>query len=88
MAPFAGLVRLGVPGVLGDTIPFAGVYARQVRDLRLSNVRIAVVREEPRPAIICDDVRELSVTGLRLSAAFSAPEPIRLQAVQKATVLP
>jgi polygalacturonase len=75
-------------GVFGDTIPFAGVYARQVRDLRLSNVRIAAVREEPRPAIICDDVRELSVTGLRLSAAFSAPEPIRLQAVQKATVLP
>jgi hypothetical protein len=75
-------------GVFGNPIPFAGIYARQVRDLRLSNMRIAAVREEPRPAIICDDVQELAVTGLRLSAAFSAPETIRLHDVQKATVLP
>jgi hypothetical protein len=75
-------------GVLGDTIPFAGVYARQVRDVRLSNLRITADREEARPAIVCEDVRELSVTGLRLSSAFSASETIRLHAVQKATVLP
>ncbi len=75
-------------GVFGDPIPFAGVYARHVRDLRLSNLRIAAVGEELRPAIFCDDVRELAVTGLRLSATFTAPETVRLNGVRNATVLP
>jgi len=78
--PRSARIRRPASGVrrVGDPIPFAGVYARHVRDLRLSNLRIAAVGEELRPAIFCDDVCELAVTGLRLSATFTAPETVRL----------
>ncbi len=73
-------------GVFGNQIPFAGIYARQVRDLHLSNVRIAAVGEESRPAVIGDDVVGFSISGLRISETFSGPDTIYLRDVQNASV--
>jgi polygalacturonase len=72
--------------VLGKTIPFAGFYARHVRGLSLNSVRISAVRAEARPAVMCDDVHDLAVTGATVSDKFSGSESIYLRDVQKALI--
>ena len=48
-------------------LPASGFYCRHVRNLRLLNTQVSLVREDMRPALVCDDV-----AGLRISD-FEAP---------------
>jgi hypothetical protein len=73
-------------GVFGEDIPLAGVFARQVRGLSLKNIRIDAAGQEQRPAIVCDDVRELSAADVRISETYSGAAAIQLHDVQRATI--
>lgn len=73
-------------GVLGKAIPFAGFYARHVRGLSLNHVRVTAVRVEARPAVMCDDVHDLLVTGAQVSDTFRGSEIIYLRDVQRALI--
>jgi polygalacturonase len=58
-----------VPKVAGEyyeagVFPAYGIYARRVRGLSLSNVRLDVAAPELRPAIVFDHVMDAAVNGL------------------------
>ena len=64
--------------VLGEKIPFAGFYARQVRHLTLSDFRFDTANPEARPVIMCDDVDGLTVGRMEYGNAFTAQKKVRL----------
>lgn len=72
--------------VLGSNIPFAGFFARHVRRLILSEIRIETAREDARPAVFCSDVEGLMVRGIDFVGAFNGPEKIRLTDVRESNV--
>jgi len=65
-------------------LPSWGLFCRHVRDLRLRNVVLAPAAADGRPAIICDDVKEFDVDGLKLPATGCAAPAVRLSDVQGA----
>ncbi len=72
--------------VLGDSIPFAGFYARHVRRLKLSEVSIETTRAEARPPIVCSDVDGLTIRGIEFPGPFIGPEKMRLDKVRDAQI--
>jgi polygalacturonase len=72
-----------VPNAYPDVRPFGrlpsyGLYCRHVNGLNLHNVEFRAIKRDGRPAMICDDVRDLSVDGFRCTAASGAQPAIRL----------
>jgi len=67
----AGRVR--GPGVDARPLPCWGLYARNVENLRLANVRFTDDTEEDTPAIICENVRGLSLDGVRCPPDVKPP---------------
>jgi polygalacturonase len=65
-------------------LPAWGLYCRHVRDLRLRNVVMERASADARPAVICDDVKELDADGLKLPAADGPQPAVRLKDVQGA----
>ncbi|MBI4580299.1 MAG: glycoside hydrolase [Planctomycetes bacterium] len=61
------------------TLPAYGFYVRHVDGLVLDNVQVGWEKPDRRPALVCDDVRNLTVTGLRAQAAPEAAETIVLK---------
>ncbi len=55
-------------------LPAYGLYARHVKGLRLRGVEFGAASGEKRPAVICDDVRDLDINGFR-SAAVASDQP-------------
>jgi len=45
-------------------LPAYGFYCRHVNGLRFDNVRVETRKPDMRPLLLCDDVKNLSVTGL------------------------
>jgi polygalacturonase len=45
-------------------LPAYGLYCRHVTDLHLSDVRVRSTVPDPRPLLVCDDVRDATVVGL------------------------
>jgi hypothetical protein len=72
--------------VFGAKVPFAGFYARYVRGLTLSNVRIDAAKNEARPAVVCENVTDLELVSTKIGAAFGGDCTIRLRKVQDALV--
>jgi hypothetical protein len=54
----------GVWGTAPLGPPAYGMYARNVKNLTLNNVRFEFERPDARPAVIFDNVQDASVTGL------------------------
>jgi hypothetical protein len=56
-------------------LPAYGFYCRHVTGLRLRDVDFKTGTDEARPAVVCDDVKNLDVDGIR-GAAISGEEPV------------
>lgn len=56
-------------------LPAYGFYCRHVKGLRLRNVDFKAGPDEARPAIVCDDVKDLELDGIR-GAAITGTEPV------------
>lgn len=56
-------------------LPSHGLYCRHVRGLRMNSVEFTATPAEARPVIICDDVKDFSLDGLR-SSAITGSEPV------------
>jgi len=54
-------------------MPAYGVFARHVRGLELSDIRLSVEKEDLRPALICVDVDGLEIDNLRAEVAKGVP---------------
>lgn len=49
-------------------LPAAGFYVRHVKNIQFSNVQIKLMNNDARPALVCDDVEGLEVSGLKYSS--------------------
>jgi len=59
-------------------LPAWGLYARNVKELVLEDVRLSVAKKDARPVLIAEDVKRLTLDGLRLPAdAGAAPLVLR-----------
>ena len=56
-------------------LPAYGFYCRHVAGLRLRNIEFKSATSEARPAILCDDVKDLEIDGLR-SMPIAGTEPV------------
>jgi hypothetical protein len=59
-------------------LPASGLYVRHANRLRLCNFRLKVETPEARPAIVCDDVHDLDISGLRATAPAEGQSVIAL----------
>lgn len=64
-------------GIFG-VLPGYGLYVHHADGITLNNVRFTYEGEEHRPAIVCDDVSDLEITGLKAQGSNDA-ELIRLE---------
>jgi hypothetical protein len=55
------------------TLPAWGIYCRHAEDLTLENVTLSVSGSDYRPALVCDDIRNISLDRLRVKSAGSEP---------------
>ena len=74
------------PGVDARPLPAWGFYIRNVDSLQLDNVRLRCEKEDLRPALICDGVRQLTLDGLRFRRAAGAEAPLVLDNVERLEV--
>ena len=59
-------------------LPASGLYVRHVNRLRLCNLRLNAEASDVRPAIVCDDVHDLDISGLRATAPAQGQSVIAL----------
>jgi polygalacturonase len=60
-------------------LPASGVYVRHAREIRIKNTEVRTDLPEERPAIVCDDVHDLELCGLTMSAPSSAEAVLALR---------
>jgi polygalacturonase len=63
-------------------LPAYGFYAHHVRGITLNNVQFHLDSDDFRPAIVCDDVQNVQVTGLQAEGRAQAESLLRLQDTQ------
>jgi hypothetical protein len=69
-----------------QVLPAYGIYARHVKGLYLDNMVMSTGTPDSRPAVICDDVINLELSGSKVSVTPDAECMIRLQNVQQAWI--
>ncbi len=71
------------PGVDARPLPAWGFYVRNVDSLEFDNVRLRCEKEDPRPVLICDGVKQLTLDGFRFHRPASCVPPLVLNDVQQ-----
>jgi len=70
----------------GPRIPAYGVWARHVQGLKLNNIKFNLGSNDLRPALICEDVKDLVVDNWTLPETKGAEAIIRLENVADAKI--
>jgi hypothetical protein len=70
----------------GPTIPAYGIWARHVKGLKLKNITFRIKSNDLRPVFICEDGKDIEVTGWNIPATTGAQSIIRLENVEGATI--
>jgi len=65
-------------------LPAHGFYVRHVDGLRLRNIDISATKTEARPVIVCDDVANLEIDGLRSTSTIGSLPTIKLIQTRRA----
>jgi hypothetical protein len=60
-----------------ERLPASGLYVRHANRLRLCNLRLKA-EAHVRPAVVCDDVHDLDISGLRATARAEGQSVIAL----------
>ena len=71
----------------GPVIPAYGVWARHVKGLKLKNITFRIKYNDLRPAFVCEDGKDIEVTGWNIPATTGAASIIRLEHVEEATIV-
>ena len=61
------------PGPKRRPLPAWGLYARNVKVLQLENVRLGIVNDETRPALMAEHLGRMDLDSLRLPPGAPAP---------------
>jgi hypothetical protein len=67
-------------------LPAYGLYCRHVAGMKLDNLRLETARGDERPAVHCEDVKDLHVDRLDAAAPSTAQPLVRLVNVRQAVV--
>jgi polygalacturonase len=67
-------------------LPAYGFYCRHVKGLSLRGIETGFLRNDERPALVCDDVESLELTGSAFGGAPGAEPSVRLKQVKDAFV--
>ena len=70
----------------GPVIPAYGIWARHVQGLKLKNITFRIKNNDLRPVFICEDGKNIEVTGWNIPATNGAQSIIRLENVTGATI--
>jgi hypothetical protein len=70
----------------GPTVPAYGVWARHVKGLKLKNITFHIKNNDLRPVFICEDGKDIEVTGWNIPATNDAQAVIRLENVDGAII--
>ena len=73
-------------GKMFGTLPAYGFFCRHATNLRLRNIDLSFAEDDKRPAIVCDDVRDLDIVGLRATVSPEAGCGIQLRGVHGAWI--
>jgi polygalacturonase len=66
-------------GRMFGTLPAYGFYIRHVRNMDMRNIHLDYAQSELRPALVCEDVTHLNLSGLRAHISPEAPSFIILR---------
>jgi len=67
-------------------LPAYGLYCRHVNGLRLRQIEVKAAAEETRPAVVCDDVNDVEIAGLRGTAITGDRATVKLVQTRQALV--
>jgi hypothetical protein len=81
---FAGIRPERKP--LGTSLPSYGLFARHVRNLKLTNMTLQTREKDLRPGIVCDDVEELRLSNVGVSGDPDAGALIVLRNTKDALI--
>jgi hypothetical protein len=70
----------------GPLLPAYGVWARHVKGLKLINVKITLDSNDRRPAIICEDGKDITISKWNTPATSGAEAIVRLENVDGAVI--
>lgn len=70
----------------GPLVPAYGVWARHVTGLKLVNITLHLDSNDRRPAFICEDGKNIELTGWKIPETSGAPSVIRLENVENARI--
>lgn len=66
--------------------PAYGLYLRHVEGIRLDNLVFRLEAPDPRPALVADDVQQLSVDGLQAAVSNAAPAFLHLRNARQVSI--
>jgi len=64
------------PGVDARPLPAWGIYARNVEELTLEDVRFSLAEDDSRPVVYADRVERLTLDGFRFTQVLGVTQPI------------
>ena len=70
----------------GPVIPAYGVWARHVKGLKLKNITFRIRNNDLRPVFICEDGKDIELTGWNIPETEGAESIIRLENVEGAVI--
>ncbi|MBP7051897.1 MAG: right-handed parallel beta-helix repeat-containing protein [Phycisphaerae bacterium] len=82
-APDTAPREVKAPGVDARPLPAWGLYARNVENLTLQDVRLTCAKPDGRPVMICEDVNDLTLDCFRFPHYEDVPEPVLLRNVER-----
>jgi len=65
-------------GRIFGVLPAYGFYIRHAENVVLSDIQLRFTSEDERPAVFCEDVSMLRISGLMAGASLNSPQQIRL----------
>lgn len=71
-----GRVPVKGPGVDARPLPAWGIYARNVEQLTVEDVRLSLAKEDLRPVVVAENVGHLALDDFKFPANESVPQPV------------
>jgi len=73
-------------GKIFGVLPAYGFYIRHANNITLRDIQLRTTSEDERPAVFCEDVCMLRISGLMAGASLNSPQHIRLLNTKDVTI--
>ncbi|MEO8399993.1 MAG: glycosyl hydrolase family 28 protein [Ignavibacteriaceae bacterium] len=68
------------------TLPAYGFYIRHAKNISLNNIQLSYEEKDRRPALYCNDIEDLNISGLKAKADLNAESVIVFDDVKNAEI--